>query len=676
MLAGMRTALIDSMFARAAGLGLVYWFSVVLTIELVYPVDKIALFWPPNAIVAAALIFSNRIHWPLYLTTMALGYFAARMPAGDLPLQVYFGFCSANIIEVLIVAGFVKRYVRGPATHETLTRVLFVVMLASIPASLVSALAGGAVVTLAVEEAAFWSASVGWFTGDLSGLLLVLPVLLTWLTPGAPSMNSYSKAEYIERAVIAAIFVAVGIASPVYLAKDSQITLIFPYLVFPLLIWTAMRLGIRSTTSAILVLGLFSIGLTFAGRGPFNLEGLSAFGQVVLMKVGLITISLTTIFLATVVVDRRRAEAALRESDAQINTLLNVASIGIGIERIDGKTIKANPVLGRMLGYSAEELLQMRFWEYTDLEYSELDERMFGEMVAGNRDSYQLEKRYIRKDGGSVWGRLTRTLFRDENGAPKYAVGMLEDITELRQAKEQADNANEAKSVFLANMSHELRTPLNSINGFAEMMALETFGPLPEKYKEYADLIRSSGAHLLKIINNVLDMAKIEAGKFELVAEYTDMGEIVADAAFMLRGQADENNVNFLTEMGPTHRLDVDSLRVKQALVNVVSNALKFAPGGTVTLSVDCDHESHNLVVSDTGIGMTEEGIALALTPFSQAEGTAYTRRFEGTGLGLPLAKQLVELHGGSLDIESEIGVGTTVTMRFPNELLERSKVC
>ena len=245
----------------------------------------------------------------------------------------------------------------------------------------------------------------------------------------------------------------------------------------------------------------------------------------------------------------------------------------------------------------------------------------------------------------------------------------------LRNARDEADLANRAKSTFLANMSHELRTPLNAIIGFAEVMALETFGPSSEKYKEYAHLINGSGKHLLKVINGILDMAKIEAGKVELATEETDMKEIIAEVVFMLGGQANDGNVTFLSEVGPTHTLKVDPLRIKQALVNVTSNALKFTPGGTVTLSVTCNDRSHNLIVSDTGIGMTEEDIELALKPFSQAEGHAYTRRFEGTGLGLPLARQLVELHGGSLDIESEPGVGTTVTMSFPRELCQRSEV-
>ena len=227
-IAGTKMALADSVVFRAVALGVVYWLAVVLAIELVHPVDKIALFWPPNAIAATALIFSSRKHWPYYLIAMALAFFAARVPAGHLPFPVYFGFCTANITEVLIVAGMVKRLVGVPTTYKVLPRVLLVVTLASIPASLVSAVIGGLIVTSVVEEAAFWSAAIGWFTSDLSGLLLVLPVLLICFAPEAPSVKSYKTSEHIERVVIAAVFVVVGLSSPFYLAKESQISLIFP----------------------------------------------------------------------------------------------------------------------------------------------------------------------------------------------------------------------------------------------------------------------------------------------------------------------------------------------------------------------------------------------------------------------------------------------------------------
>jgi PAS domain S-box-containing protein len=374
-----------------------------------------------------------------------------------------------------------------------------------------------------------------------------------------------------------------------------------------------------------------------------------------------------------------KAHEALRESEEQYRSLVE-DQIELVCQFLPNGTLTfVNDACGRLVGNATNELVGNSFFDFLS---DDARERTLAHLSLFTPENpfQQNEEEIVDPDGNVhclIWN--NHAFFNDAGNIVSFqAIGT--DITDrkraeeaLREARDEANFANHSKSIFLANMSHELRTPLNSINGFAEMMALETFGPLPEKYKEYAELINGSGTHLLRIINNVLDMAKIEAGKVELATEDTDMGEIIAEAVFMLGGQANDNNVNFLTEVGPTHELKVDPLRIKQALVNVISNALKFTPGGTVTVSVACDEKSHNLIVTDTGIGMTEEDIEIALKPFGQAEGTAFTRRFEGTGLGLPLAKQLVELHGGNLNVESELSVGTTVTMSFPHELCRRS---
>ncbi|MBI2587082.1 MAG: MASE1 domain-containing protein, partial [Rhodospirillales bacterium] len=281
------SSLLESRATRVVGLALAYWLTVVLAIELVTPVEKIALFWPPNAIVAAVLMFTPRRDWPMYLAAMAVGYFAGRLPGGQLPVVVYVVFCIANIVEVLMVAEVVKRFAGGAIVHDALPRVLPVMMLALIPATLVSATMAASIVTAKVAGASFWMAWIGWLTGDLSGMLLVLPVLLAWVAPGAPPIIAYSRNHMIERTVIGVLLAAVGLAIPTALGDQQQISLVFPYLVFPILIWTAMRTGIRSTTLITLVVGLYAVFLTFLGQGPYAFKGLSAFGQVVVMKGGL-----------------------------------------------------------------------------------------------------------------------------------------------------------------------------------------------------------------------------------------------------------------------------------------------------------------------------------------------------------------------------------------------------
>ncbi len=237
--------------------------------------------------------------------------------------------------------------------------------------------------------------------------------------------------------------------------------------------------------------------------------------------------------------------------------------------------------------------------------------------------------------------------------------------------KEAAEAANRGKTEFLANMSHELRTPLNAIIGFSEIIGREMFGPLDnDKYRSYAQDIGKSGAHLLSIVNDMLDLSRIEAGKTELNEEAIDLGQIARESLILVQASLDTRKITFQTEFDPElPKLRADRRAVKQILLNLLSNAVKFTDNdGAVTLRTTMDgNGSIQMAVRDTGIGMPEEEIEKVLKPFGQAE-SVMRYQHQGTGLGLSLSKSLVELHGGNLRIESQLGVGTTVMVHFPSE--------
>jgi two-component system cell cycle sensor histidine kinase PleC len=242
----------------------------------------------------------------------------------------------------------------------------------------------------------------------------------------------------------------------------------------------------------------------------------------------------------------------------------------------------------------------------------------------------------------------------------------------------EADKANRAKSEFLANMSHELRTPLNAIIGFSDILKKQLFGAIGnERYAEYVVDINSSGHHLLAIINDILDLAKAEAGKLSLQEDDIDIVRVLEDAVRMCRGRAAAGGIELVfPSVGSEVYACVDERITRQIVLNLLTNAVKFTPeGGRVTLTVEAEPDEGILIrVSDTGIGIAPEDIARVIRPFEQVE-NVLSRVHGGTGLGLPLTAKLTELHGGQLDIASQVGKGTTVTVHYPAERMRQAPV-
>jgi PAS domain S-box-containing protein len=273
---------------------------------------------------------------------------------------------------------------------------------------------------------------------------------------------------------------------------------------------------------------------------------------------------------------------------------------------------------------------------------------------------------------------------RTEDGS---TVCLRTDITELKQreealrraeessraARETAELANRAKTEFLANMSHELRTPLNAIIGFSEIIMGEMFGPIGvEQYKEYMKDIHESGSHLYNLINDILDVSKAEAGKLELSESEIDIADAVTRCVRLVGERAERAEVALEVEVPQgLPLLYADERKIKQILLNLLSNAVKFTPtGGKVSIAARIEPDGwFCFAITDTGIGISEQDMADVMAPFGQVDSTL-ARRYEGTGLGLPLTKALVDLHGGELDLHSELDVGTTVTVRLPKDRL------
>jgi signal transduction histidine kinase len=298
--------------------------------------------------------------------------------------------------------------------------------------------------------------------------------------------------------------------------------------------------------------------------------------------------------------------------------------------------------------------------------------------------SANAEMRYRQADGSWTHLNVHYRAGRQRPSGRYEMFGISQDITAVALARDEAnqlsnrlsaalreaDYANRTKTEFLANMSHELRTPLNAILGFSEMIEQQMFGPIQDRYAGYAHDIFRSGRHLLELVNEVLDLAKLEAGKLELREAELSVPDLVDDCLALVRGPADVGQVRLSRHIAPeAARLRGDARAVKQVLLNFLSNAVKFTPeGGTVGVTAHLDgNGGFCLSVRDSGIGMSKADIAVAMAPFGQID-SRIARKHKGTGLGLPICKSLMELHGGDIAIDSEPGLGTTMTARFPRD--------
>jgi PAS domain S-box-containing protein len=370
-------------------------------------------------------------------------------------------------------------------------------------------------------------------------------------------------------------------------------------------------------------------------------------------------------------------EKELAEKTKLLQSTLENMGEGISVFDADLRMVAWNERLVEMVGLP-RELYKVGTSYETIVRYQA--ER--GEYGPGNIEEYVRERvrqgRLTEPHSSARWRFNGRYIELRRNPMPGGGfVTLYSDATErkrtedaLREAKEAAEAANRTKSEILANMSHELRTPLNAIIGFSDIIQREAFGAVGERrYLDYARDIHDSGAHLLALINDILDVSKAEAGRIELLEGLVDIGELFESSLRLVRARADEAQLHIaITTSEHLPKIQADALRLKQVLLNLLSNAIKFTPpGGRITLDASVDDQRKLVIrVTDTGIGMASEDIPKALSPFGQLESTR-ARRYPGTGLGLPLSKALIELHGGQLRIDSEAGRGTTVTIVIPS---------
>jgi PAS domain S-box-containing protein len=420
----------------------------------------------------------------------------------------------------------------------------------------------------------------------------------------------------------------------------------------------------------------------------------------------------------------QQSEQRLRASESLLSAMFERSVVGMAITDANGRFVRTNPFYQQMVGYSESELQLMRFTDNMLPEDIEDNLRLRTQVLSGESEGYQMEKRLLHRDGKILWVRTTSSKILDEVGQPPLFVGVIEDISDRKQAEESLQSAEverqeaiealyqlnqqlesrvkqrtqelqfanqqlietntelaratRLKDEFLANMSHELRTPLNAILGMSEGLMTGVFGDINERQMRSLSLIETSGRHLLALINDILDVAKIGAGKLDLEISSVAVEYLCKSSLNFVKQVANQKNIQLKLAIAPNiQTVLVDERRMRQALINLLSNAVKFTPkDGMVSLEVkfqkievselttEC---SYALVFSiiDTGIGISPEDISKLFQAFVQID-SSLNRQYAGTGLGLTLVKQIAELHGGSVNVTSQVAEGSCFSIVLP----------
>lgn len=523
---------------------------------------------------------------------------------------------------------------------------------------------------------------LGWLmalAANAVALLAAVPFVVVWVTQS--QARGPHPAELRWLAVVALVFLGVVLWLPeqwvghaVYLAL----------LGLPLAFYALTRYGRRGASVAAMVFAL--IFVSGAAQGITIFAGLAGTLMLPALFLFLLAIELGLMVVAIARAEQDREQDRIAENESRLRMLIvntKVAPYAMpGPDFITYTFISDR--IAVMTGHSHAEWNEPKAWfRFMHPEDLPRMAAISARDLQPERD-YEWEYRLVHQDGSPVWIRDLFRIDRKADGTLELR-GMMTDVTvlksrelalaererELEIARDQAEAANRAKSSFLATMSHELRTPMNAIIGFAEVMNSEAFGVLTPKQREHVGDIMESGQHLLQLINDILDMSKIEAGRFEINEEMGDLAHLLTSSMRINEPAATRRKVSLAIDnpfagMG----LYADQRAVRQILLNLISNAVKFSPsGGVVLIRVRQKADGPlTIAVIDQGIGMSAETVARIFEPFYQGSGVDFRHKREGTGLGLAISQKLAQVHGGGITIESMLGAGSTVILTLPAE--------
>jgi PAS domain S-box-containing protein len=660
---------------RAAQIGLlaaVYFAAAKLSLLVAIPPGYATAIWPPSGIaLAALLLWGNRL-WPGVL----LGSFAANLSVEG-ALVASLVIATGSTLQTYAIATLVRRHLGVPRRFARVQEVLMFVGL----------VAGGAIIapTLALLPLAivyplqvhdlvsnWWT----WWQGDACGMLIFTPLLLSWTVPGI----AWPRQKVLEAVIFAVLLFAAG--EIVFNGGFGR-----TFVMVPFIVWAAFRFGQREVTTTSAAICAMALWYTLRGEiGPF--ADLPRNETLLLLLIFVSTVVVTGLVLCAVLaqleasrdeLERRVLERTRLLADTERRFRLMVESVvdyAIFMLDAEGRVASWNAGAQRIKGYAAGEIVGEHFSRFYPAEEIARGKPQRALEVASREGRFEEEGWRLRKDGSTFWASVVITAVRDDTERLLGFAEVTRDLTERKQveaalvdAKVEAERASESKSQFLANMSHELRTPLNSLLILARLLADNIGGNLNDKQVRFAQTIYASGMDLLTLINDLLDLAKIESGAVTaLHMAPAPLEELRAELERTFRQVAQEKGLQFAIEIAPglPPTIRTDATRLKQILKNLLANGFKFTQQGGVRLRIaPREPRSVAFSVSDTGIGIAPDKQRIIFEAFQQADGTT-SRKYGGTGLGLSISRELTRLLGGELELSSEPGKGSSFTLVLP----------